>query len=110
METPHTRVCISCLRPFLWCIFRRGCTARLPHVFVFRALRLTLLPIDSQGTKFSAFMEGFCGKVGIPADRTDESVFKFDGDKLNPDGTPEVRRTDLEPAVAAVRPAAIPTT
>lgn len=34
-------------------------------------------------------MEAFNEKVGIPQDRASEGVFKFDGDKLNPDGTPE---------------------
>lgn len=44
----------------------------------------------SQGTKFSAFMEAFSAKVGVPQDRASEAVFKFDGDKLNPASTPEV--------------------
>ena len=44
-----------------------------------------------QETKFSDFMEGFNAKVGIPPERADESVFKFDGDKLKPNDTPEVR-------------------
>lgn len=47
-------------------------------------------------------MEDFCAKVGIPADRVDESVFVFDGIKLNPDSTPDVRRPDLGAAVATV--------
>lgn len=45
-----------------------------------------------QGTKFSALMERFNEKVGIPQERASEGVFKFDGDKLNPDGTPEVSK------------------
>lgn len=36
-------------------------------------------------------MEGFTAKVGIPPERAHESVFRFDGDKLNPNDTPEVR-------------------
>lgn len=36
-------------------------------------------------------MEGFNAKVRIPPERAHESVFRFDGDKLNPNDTPEVR-------------------
>lgn len=36
-------------------------------------------------------MEGFAAKVGIPPERARESVFRFDGDKLRPEDTPEVK-------------------
>ncbi|CAN0412540.1 unnamed protein product [Ectocarpus fasciculatus] len=51
----------------------------------------TFMVTTTTGTKFSAFMEGFNEKVGIPPERASECVFKFEGGKLNPDGTPEVR-------------------
>lgn len=41
---------------------------------------------------FSAFMESFNAAVGIPPERASESVFQFDGDNLNPKGTPEVSK------------------
>lgn len=44
-----------------------------------------------QDTTFSAFMESFNAAVGVPPERAAESVFKFDGDNLEPSGTPEVR-------------------
>lgn len=46
---------------------------------------------NPQDIKWSAFMERFVAAVGIPVERASQCVFKFDGDKLNPEGTPEVR-------------------
>ncbi|CAB1117070.1 unnamed protein product [Ectocarpus sp. CCAP 1310/34] len=57
------------------------------------------------GTKFSAFMEAFNEKVGIPQERASEGVFKFDGDKLNPDGTPEGEDMESEEIIDAKFPA-----
>ncbi|CAM9824735.1 unnamed protein product, partial [Ectocarpus sp. 8 AP-2014] len=57
------------------------------------------------GTKFSAFMEAFNEKVGIPQERASEGVFKFDGDKLNPDGTPEGEDMEPEDIIDAKFPA-----
>lgn len=54
-----------------------------------------------QDTKFYAFMESFCVAVGIPEGRAQEVAFEFDGDKLNPEGTPEVCSYRSGNAVAA---------
>ena len=48
--------------------------------------------------RFKTFMEGFITAVGIPLDRASECVFKLDGDKLNPEGTPQVRNRRSCPA------------
>ncbi|CAM9524657.1 unnamed protein product, partial [Hapterophycus canaliculatus] len=40
-------------------------------------------------TKFSAFMEAFNEKVGVPSERASEAIFRFEGDRLNPEGSPE---------------------
>ncbi|CAN0110041.1 unnamed protein product [Ectocarpus sp. 4 AP-2014] len=50
-------------------------------------------------------MEAFNEKVGIPQERASEGVFKFDGDKLNPDGTPEGEDMEPEEIVDATFPA-----
>lgn len=36
-------------------------------------------------------MSAFNAKVGIPPGRASEGVYLFDGGRLDPDGTPEVR-------------------
>lgn len=49
-----------------------------------------------QDMKFSVFMASFNAAVGIPPDRAGESVFEFDGSKLSPTGTAEVREDDWQ--------------
>ncbi|CAM9834066.1 unnamed protein product, partial [Ectocarpus sp. 6 AP-2014] len=65
----------------------------------------TFMVTTTTGTKFSAFMEAFNEKVGIPQERASEGVFKFDGDKLNPDGTPEGEDMEPEEIIDAKFPA-----
>eukprot|EP00903_Cladosiphon_okamuranus_P019497 g17930.t1 len=54
--------------------------------------------------KFSAFMEGFTAKVGIPPERANECVFRFDGDKLNPNDTPERQEMESDDLIEAKFP------
>ncbi|CAM9360143.1 unnamed protein product, partial [Laminaria digitata] len=56
-------------------------------------------------TTFSAFMEGFNAAVGVPPERSGESVFKFDGDNLRPNGTPEAEDMDSGELIDAKLPA-----
>ena len=49
-------------------------------------------PFPSQEMKYKTFMEGFIAAVGIPLERASECVFKLDGDRLDPEGTPQVCR------------------
>lgn len=62
-------------------------------VFPMPSLRSVRRPHHTllQGVKFSAFMESFCYAVGVPEGREQEVSFFFDGTKLAPDRTPEVR-------------------
>ncbi|CAM9897596.1 unnamed protein product [Sphacelaria rigidula] len=64
----------------------------------------------TQDTKFYAFMESFCVAVGIPESRAKEVVFEFDGDKLNPEGTPEGEDMDEDDLVDAKVPANVRST
>lgn len=70
-------------------------------LFEYGVSSLLLLNRPLQDTKFYAFMESFCVAVGIPESRAKEVVFEFDGDKLNPEGTPEVCSHCSGNAVAA---------